>query len=705
MTVTHARPATTPPAPGTREPRRGAAARFRGRWRVALRFGARDARRNKGRTALVAIMVALPVAVGAFAATTLWSTRDTPERTVAEQLGPRLQASASFFGTEVQQTPDGNSSAGGASAETQVASVDAAFRAALPGGARAVAGVDASVVVFAGELQVWQPAVQIDVGDPSVAAAFPLAEGTLPGAGEVALGADIARQLGLEVGDTVGARLNGRVGQVDGPADLGSATLSGILAARQPRSVTVLYPASGPITPPATVGGPTGPTVTSPFWFVSGDTPVTWDDVLRLNDAGFVVTSRQVVLDPPPHSAVPYFDGTPPRSASDLLQTWGLFVAVIAVALLEAVLLVGPAFAVGARRSARSLALVAANGGTARTLRAVVLGTGVVIGVGGALAGTAIGLAGAAVALSSVPGGLRFYSVPWPIVLGIAVVGVLLAAAGAWLPARGASKADVVAVLAGRRGETAARRWPAVVGTVLAVAGYAAAVVGGITTQVLLLIGGVIVGEIGLVLACGGIVALLGRMAGRLPLSWRFALRDASRHRSRTSPAIAAVLVATAGASAGLVYSTAQSDHDYRSQAIVAAPGVLLLADPSGKALATPADLATVTGIVHDVLPDVGDLRPVTTLAETVDDGVTTSAHLRPPGEGLEFSVSGTAIMGPIVDDGDLVEAFAIPSPDTLGPRSQQDASSSPPARRSTTARRTSPSRAGIRTSTPRRRS
>ena len=39
---------------------------------------------------------------------------------------------------------------------------------------------------------------------------------------------------------------------------------------------------------------------------------------------------------------------------------------IVAMALLEVVLLAGPAFAVGARRQARTLALMAASGGTPR---------------------------------------------------------------------------------------------------------------------------------------------------------------------------------------------------------------------------------------------------------------------------------------------------------------------------------------------------
>ena len=34
---------------------------------------------------------------------------------------------------------------------------------------------------------------------------------------------------------------------------------------------------------------------------------MTWDDVLRLNRQGFVISSRAVILDPPPRSEVPFY--------------------------------------------------------------------------------------------------------------------------------------------------------------------------------------------------------------------------------------------------------------------------------------------------------------------------------------------------------------------------------------------------------------
>jgi putative ABC transport system permease protein len=62
-------------------------------------------------------------------------------------------------------------------------------------------------------------------------------------------------------------------------------------------------------------------------------------------------------------------------------------VVVAGLALLEVVLLAGPAFAVSARRRQRQLALVAANGGTPAHVRRMVLADGVVLGLAGAVLG------------------------------------------------------------------------------------------------------------------------------------------------------------------------------------------------------------------------------------------------------------------------------------------------------------------------------
>jgi hypothetical protein len=76
---------------------------------------------------------------------------------------------------------------------------------------------------------------------------------------------------------------------------------------------------------------------------------------MEVNKSGVLVTSRQVVLDPPPDSEVPLTARNPGIPDSGSGEFSAALVTVIAMAVLEIVLPAGPAFAVGARRSRRQL--------------------------------------------------------------------------------------------------------------------------------------------------------------------------------------------------------------------------------------------------------------------------------------------------------------------------------------------------------------
>ncbi|MBD0669213.1 hypothetical protein BU198_00395, partial [Streptomyces sp. CBMA156] len=140
----------------------------------------------------------------------------------------------------------------------------------------------------------------------------------------------------------------------------------------------------------------------------------------------------------------------------------------------------------------------------------------------------------------------------------------------------------VTAGLTGRDTVRGPSRWVTVGGAVLVAVGgvlamYGAGamqhdrpVAGGYDTRTLTVLGGSVIAEFGLLLCTPMLIALIGRAAGRLPLGPRLALRDSARHRSRTAPAVAAVMAAVAGAVAIGVYTTstdAENRRDYRPQA------------------------------------------------------------------------------------------------------------------------------------------
>jgi len=87
-------------------------------------------------------------------------------------------------------------------------------------------------------------------------------------------------------------------------------------------------------------------------WLVATPSPLTWAQVEQLNTHGVVAVSRYVLAHPPSAAErYPEFHG-PGGSAL------GAAVLVGGLALLEVVLLAGPAFAVGARRRRRELAFI-----------------------------------------------------------------------------------------------------------------------------------------------------------------------------------------------------------------------------------------------------------------------------------------------------------------------------------------------------------
>ncbi|MBL6274814.1 ABC transporter permease [Micromonospora fiedleri] len=398
----------------------------------------------------------------------------------------------------------------------------------------------------------------VDLTDPLGRGLAHIHAGRAPvGADEIAVNPAARRKLGVALGDQVNAS-NGRkswtvVGVIEAPDQLSPAA--------------ILHPA----------GVPAGAMEIDPIFLVDLPGPLTTELFRHLNDHGVVVTTRTPA--PPTEYDAAWRGGIGAR------EEVSLGVLIGGLGLLEVVLLVGPAFAVGVRRRRRELALVAVAGGDAAQLRRVVLADGVVLGAVGALLGIALGI-GLAVAGRPLMeefvfqhrfGGYRF----WPaalVVIGLVAVlaGVLAALTPAWMAAR----QDVVAGLANRRTPPVhSRRW-LIVGLLLAAGGAAVAALGAVVSSDSVTLAGLLVGELGLVFATPTLVGLVARVGRFLPLVPRMALRDASRNRSSAAPAISAVMAAVAGSVAlGLLLVSEQARDEERFRPSLPDRSVLVSVD------------------------------------------------------------------------------------------------------------------------------
>lgn len=563
--------------------------------RAAARIAARDARRARGRTALVATMIGLPLLVATSAGVLVSSIDPTPEQLVEVYLGESAQAEVrAQWAGQVDQGPLGQYGglSGWEDAKRTTEEQARAVAAVLPDDAELVAATSTGGEATSEARSRPEYATVLELPADRIAdlAPAPVTSGKVPRSpGELLVDERTAESLSVTVGDTLTIDL--------GAPEPTVGTVTGIMEPA-PGHVPILAAAG---TVPA-LEVDEGAAWREERWYVFGDSPVTAEHVAQLNALGSPVLSRHVALNPDT------WDGMPDAGGIDD-GVVAVIAAVAAIGLIEAVLLIGPAFAVGAQRSQRQLAMVAAIGGDSRTLRRIVLLGGVATGLAASVLAVVLGLAVAALAVWGInlarPMTFPGVQVPWLVLPAVVVLGTVMATAAAWLPARTAGKLDVVAALAGRRSGARTRRRGAVAGAVVAAAGVAVALAGAGSSQPFLVVAGVVALEIGIVATAGAIIVLVSRLAPRLGLAGRFALRDAARQRSRTAPAVAAIVAALAGATAGAAY-LASSDEQRAATYLAQGPVGTVTAGIhpyESDAAPSPEQLAELSRVLRTMLP------------------------------------------------------------------------------------------------------
>jgi putative ABC transport system permease protein len=516
-------------------------------WRVALRIARREAARAKGRSALVLVMLAIPVLGLAFAAVSWDMFTLTPDERADRAMGTadaritwpfagplRQDASGDVTFTMPGTTPAGPDLGDAAQVQTALAGK-------LPAGTRMLPIRRGEIAMHTAGGLGQITTIALDATDPLARGFVSVVSGRAPqSATEIALTRQALTRTGASIGGTVAFRDDQRAYTVVGQVEFGSSLAQFAL-----------------ISPDSPAAAHLG----DPGFLVDTPQPVTWADVQALNNHGIVVVSRAVLRDPPSAAdlGLPY--GLDP-GVDPQLSLGGV---VLGFSILEIILLAGSAFAVGARRRRRQLALIAASGGEPRHIRRIVLGDGIVLGTAGAVVGLLVGVPTALLARPLVEeyvwharaGGYRFFPTALAGIVALAVVtGVLAATVPAFVTAR----QDVVESLAGRRGITRSRkRWLAL-GLAMTAIGTAAVAYGASTISINVLTVGFIVGELGLVLCTPTLVGLIARLGGRLPVPLRISLRDTGRNRAAAAPAISAVMAVVASAVAlGLYEDSARA--------------------------------------------------------------------------------------------------------------------------------------------------
>ncbi len=561
---------------------------------AALRVSRRDARRAKGRSALIMIMIGLPVLVITGFLVLAETVDINPREGLTANIGAadaRIRVTA--IQGKIEQDIRGQMWSGSAGPSTGLTRpwTEAAVAKLLEPGARLLPVNEGSVDYLARDGRDHVSALEVDLRDPMTAGMYRLAEGRAPvSAQEIAVTPEILER-GARLGDPLEITRDRKpmrvVGVVEPPHRLRETKIIGLPG-------TLLFDEPG--------------TTQGTGWLADTPGPVMWAAVQRLNAAGLLAESRAVVENPP--GDVEFLS-----TSYDENQIVGIGLAGVMI-VLEVVLLAGPAFAVGLRRRRRDLALVAAQGGSPAHLRLIVLADGVVLGGGAALIGLALGVGlawvSAPLLLGKLVGVVTPPEIPWVPVVAVALLGAASGLVAALVPATQAARQDPAAVLAGRVSAVRDRVGRPVPGLFLLAAG-AVATVFAVRYDVVWVYCAAVLAQLGLVALAPRLVKGAAGLAARLPLPFRLAARDASRHRGRTASAVAAVMTATAAVVAVAIANNSNFAHNRDNFQTIVPAGTMTI--QSGKL--DDDRWATLKAAARRELPGV----PLIEGAEVTDTG------------------------------------------------------------------------------------
>lgn len=458
--------------------------------RALARVEVRHLGRSKGRSALIAILIAIPVAALVGGAILLEVTVRTPEERVLYEVGAadlRLDGSGDALGEAASQLPEGS-----------------VIERVLVGPERLQApGISCS-------------AVQIAFPTDGLAfAKFRLLEGRAPqSADEVALSPGLLELASLSLQDTVTLS-----------SDQSTPKLVGVFTDPENLDLPLIWRPRG---------SEVGSDLRESLWIsVPKDRdPDAVADGLRENGAR-VVTASEI--------------RRRPNLQSSFILVFGIF------GFVEAALVVAAAFAVGIRRRQREVGLLGAAGASRPALVGSILISASLIALLGSALGLAVGIGTAALLHPHLDGwngrmNGAFEIPSFPLVCAV-ILGILTAILAAAWPARTAARLPIRVALSGRRPPAhPSGRW-LLVGCALITAGIVVTTMSirfRNTLALVCTIAGPILAVLGFGACSPWLLQRVAQTSSRLPLAWRLAVRDAGRFRSRNGPVVTAVLAGMA---------------------------------------------------------------------------------------------------------------------------------------------------------------
>lgn len=587
-------------------PLRGAGWR---RLRTDARLARRQVWRTKGSSALVLLLVLLPV-TGLAGGAIFWQSHvPTPEQAATLELGrhqswiqvlagpdpTRWQAVDAPWDTGVE-TDD----AGRAVSPEQPRPDDPS--ALIPAGSVVHELVEWGGVFIGTATGVGNAAVTAgDVWDDAFEGRYVMVDGAVPADGDQAMVSPaMLDRLGAEIGDEFELVDEDRAFVISGTmrrADAG------------PADEEIFLPASAA----GLVDG-------QRRWFVEDWQPGL-AELEELNHAGFIAYARDLAIDPPPGARVSTW-------ADDTAQVTSMITTGFMLALFSGylvVLLAGAAFAVSARRQQQSLAVAASVGAARSNVFRVVVMQGTVLGAVAGVIGIALGAGLAWIALEATDTGAvnSFwgnwgYHVPWALVAAVAGFAVVVGTLSAIAPARAATRGDVLGALRGSRRPAVLRRKRPWWGLGFMIAGLVATALGAtlilvldsaedldttVPLRVIALSGvalGPIVFQIGFLFAGHWVLVLVGRPLARIGLAPRLASRDSAANPSRVVPAFAAIAACVFIASYAIsttALTAAQNERTYWYTGPLhsVTAGVFESGEPTGDVLAAAEELLQPT--------------------------------------------------------------------------------------------------------------